>query len=277
MNIITTYSIIYDIVKNVGGDAVEVHSLAPIGSDPHQYDPLPADVQKTTDADAVFYNGLNLETGGAWFTSVIETAGKGGKDAPVFNVSEGVEPMYLKSDGNEGEEDPHAWLDVSNGIKYTENVKKALIQIDPDRKDVYEKNAADYIAQLENLHEDITEKMNDIPKEKRILVSSEGAFKYFSAAYGFEAHYIWEINSHNQGTPDQLKSIIDIIRAQDVKALFVESSVDPRSMETLSKETGIPIVGKIFTDSLGKPGDDGDTYIKMIEWNASMIYSGLKE
>jgi len=108
LKVITTYSIIYDIVKNVGGDAVAVESLSPIGSDPHQYDPLPADVQKTTDADIVFYNGLNLETGGAWFANMIETAGKSGKDAPVFKVSEGVEPMYLKSGGHDGEEDPHA-------------------------------------------------------------------------------------------------------------------------------------------------------------------------
>lgn len=276
IHVVTTYSVIYDIVKNIGGDAVEVQSLAPIGSDPHQYDPLPADVQKTTDADLVFYNGLNLETGGAWFTDLIETSGKSGDDAPVFNISEGVEPMYLKSDGNEGEEDPHAWLSVPNGIKYSENVKRALIKIDPDHQDLYEENAADYILQLEKLHEEITEKMNDIPKEKRILVSSEGAFKYFSDAYGFEAHYIWEINSHSEGTPDQLKAIIDVIREKNVKALFVETSIDPRSMETVSKETGVPIIGKIFTDSIGKPGEDGDSYIKMIEWNANMIYNGLK-
>ncbi|MEK3890517.1 metal ABC transporter substrate-binding protein [Bacillus sp. FSL K6-3431] len=277
INIITTYSVIYDIVKNVGGDAVEVHSLAPIGSDPHQYDPLPADVQKATDADIIFYNGLNLETGGAWFTDMIETAGKGGKDAPVFNISEDVKPMYLKSDGNKGEEDPHAWLDVSNGIKYTENVKKALVKVDPDNKELYEKNTADYIVQLEKLDEEISEKLKGIPDEKRLLISSEGAFKYFSAAYGFEAHYIWEINSHSEGTPEQLKAIVDIIREKNVKALFVESSVDPRSMETVSKETGVPIAGKIFTDSLGKPGADGDTYIKMVEWNADTIYKGLKE
>ena len=132
----------------------------------------------------------------------------------------------------------------------------------------------DYITQLEKLHEENIEKMNEIPQEKRILVSSEGAFKYFSDAYGFEAYYIWEINSHNEGSPEQLKAIVDTIREHDVKALFVETSVDPRSMETVSTETGVPIVGKIFTDSIGKPGEDGDTYIKMLEWNANMIYKG---
>ena len=142
LKVVTTYSVIYDIAKNVGGDAVEVESLAPIGSDPHAYEPLPADVQKTTDADAVFYNGLNLEAGGAWFAKMIETAGKAGEDDPVFLISEGVEPMYLQSGEDKGEEDPHAWLYVLNGIKYAENVKKALIKVDPDNKELYEKNAA---------------------------------------------------------------------------------------------------------------------------------------
>ena len=102
VQVVTTYSIIYDIVKNVGGDLVEIHSLAPIGSNPHEYDPLPVDVQKTTDADAVFYNGLNLEAGNSWFNKLMETAGKDGKDAPVFLMSEGVEAKYLTTEGNEG-------------------------------------------------------------------------------------------------------------------------------------------------------------------------------
>ena len=226
---------------------------------------------------SVFYNGLNLEEGNAWFNKLMETAGKSGEDAPVFRVSEGVEPMLLNSDEHKGEEDPHAWLDVRNGIKYAENVRDALKKIDPDHADTYDENADAYIAELEALHEEIIEKMNIIPEEKRILVTSEGAFKYFSAAYDFEAAYIWEINSHNEGTPEQLKRIIEIIKTEKVPALFLETSVDPRSMEMVSRETKVLIEGKIFTDSLGNPGDDGDTYIKMLKWNADMIYKGLSE
>ncbi|GIP31520.1 metal ABC transporter substrate-binding protein [Paenibacillus sp. J2TS4] len=275
LKVVATYSIIYDLVLNVGGDRVEVVSLAPVGSDPHEYDPLPADVKNTADADAVFYNGMNLEAGNSWFEKLLETTKKTGENAPVFRVSEGVEAKYLTSTGNEGEMDPHAWLNVRNGMKYVENIRDALIQIDPDHETEYKNNAGAYLAELEKLHEEAVDRFNEIPQDKRFLVTSEGAFKYFSEAYGFEAGYIWEINAENQGTPAQVKSIVDLIRNKDVPVLFVETSVDPRSMEMVSKDTGVPIGGQIFTDSLGAPGKDGDTYIKMMKWNIDTIYDGL--
>lgn len=277
VEVVTTYSIIYDIVKNVGGDHVEIHSLAPIGSNPHEYDPLPLDVQKTTDADAVFYNGLNLEAGNAWFDNLMKTAGKTGKDAPVFKVSEGVKAKHLTTKGKESEEDPHAWLDIRNGIIYAENVRDALIKVDPKHKEDYKKNAEEYISKLEELHQSAVESFNKIPKEKRLLITSEGAFKYFSEAYDFEAGYIWEINSENQGTPQQVSTVVDFIRSREVKVLFLETSIDPRSMEMVSRETGIPIGGKVFTDSLGKPGEDGDTYLRMMEWNIQTILTQLEK
>lgn len=274
---IATYSIIYDIVKNVGGNRVEVHTLAPVGSNPHEYDPLPKDVQLTTDADVVFYNGLNLEGGNSWFEKLLLTAGKTGIEAPVFRVSEGVKPKHLTSKGKESEEDPHAWLDIRNGIKYAENVKKGLIKVDPEHADVYEKNAKEYILKLEKLHDEAVQRFSEIPVEQRLLITSEGAFKYFCEAYGFEAAYIWEINAENQGSPEQVKTVVDFIRSKTNPVLFVETSLDPRSMEMVSNESGVPIFGKIFTDSIGKPGEDGDSYIKMMEWNINVILSGLTE
>ncbi|RDY70466.1 metal ABC transporter substrate-binding protein [Halobacillus trueperi] len=277
VQVVTTYSIVYDIVKNVGGDLVDIHTLAPIGSNPHEYDPLPEDVKKTTDADAVFYNGLNLEAGNAWFNKLMETAEKDSEDAPVFLMSDGVEAMYLTSEGSEGEEDPHAWLDIRNGIKYAENARDGLIKIDPENKEVYEKNAEEYIAELQALHDKAVEQFNEIPEEERVLVTSEGAFKYFSDAYGFQAEYIWEINQENQGTPEQITRIVDIINEKQITGLFLETSIDARSMEAVSEETDVPIMGDVFTDSLAEPGEEGDTYISMMESNINTIKEGLSK
>lgn len=277
LRVVTTYSILYDIVKNIGGDQIELYSLAPVGSNPHEYETLPLDVQKATDADMVFYNGLNLEAGNSWFDKLMNTAGKTGEDAPVYMMSEGVEPMYLTTKGKEGEEDPHAWLDVQNGIKYAENARDALIKEDPTHKEEYEKNAQAYISELETLHQEAIDQYSKIPKEKRVFVTSEGAFKYFSKAYDFQAEYIWEINQENQGTPSQITRVLDLIKQQQVQGLFLETSVDARSMEMVARETGMDIKGKVFTDSIGKPGEDGDTYIKMMQWNIDTIYKGLTE
>ncbi len=277
LQVVTTYSIIYDIVKNIGGNKVEIHSLAPVGSNPHEYDPLPKDLMKTTDADIVFYNGLNLEEGNSWFKKLLKSSNKSDKNSPVYMASKNVSPIYLESNGLEGETDPHAWLDIQNGIIYAKNIRDGLIKEDPKNKEYYQKNADEYIEKLEKLHSETIIALSKIPKEKRFLITSEGAFKYFSKAYNLQSGYIWEINSEGQGTPSQIKNVVDLINTKKVPVLFVETSVDPRSMETVSRETGAPIVGTVFTDSLGKPGEEGDTYYKMMEWNTKTIIEALNK
>lgn len=277
LQVVTTYSIIYDIVKHIGGDKVEIHSLAPVGSNPHEYDPLPKDLMKTTDADIVFYNGLNLEEGNSWFKKLLKSSNKSDKNSPVYMVSKNVTPIYLESNGLEGETDPHAWLDIQNGIIYAKNIRDGLIKEDPKNKDYYQTKADEYIAKLDKLHSETITALSKIPEEKRFLITSEGAFKYFSKAYNLQSGYIWEINSEGQGTPSQIKNVVDLINAKKVPVLFVETSVDKRSMETVSRETGVPIVGTVFTDSLGKPGEKGDTYYKMMEWNTKTIIEALNK
>jgi iron/zinc/copper transport system substrate-binding protein len=277
LKVVTTYSIIYDIAKQIGGDKVTIHSMVPIGANPHEYDPLPKDVMEMTDAGIIFYNGLNLEEGNSWFQKLLQTAGKDGQDAPVYKVSQGVQPIYLETKGLEKEPDPHAWMNIENGIKYAENIKNALIKEDPKNKAIYTANANKYIAKLQKLHDDTNRRIQQLPENKRFLISSEGAFKYFGEAYSIKTGYIWEINSENQGTPDQIQHVVNLIDKNRIPALFVETSVDKRSMETVAKETNVPIAGTIFTDSLGSPGKDGDTYLEMMKWNIDTIVNGLQK
>lgn len=274
LKFVATYSIIADMVENIAGDKADVYSMVPIGTDPHMYDPLPQDTRKVSEADLVFYNGLNLETGKGWFQSLLEVTGK---TNAAFAVTEEVIPQYLREKGKESQADPHAWLDVQNGIKYVDAIVKRIIDIDPDNREYYLQNQADYVAQLEELDNYAKLEVQKIPADKRVLVTSEGAFKYFSAAYGFEAAYIWEINTDNQGTPEQMNNIIKLIEQHQVPALFVETSVNPKTMETVSIETGVPIHSTIFTDSLAKKGTPGDTYIAMVKWNIDKIVEGLSQ
>lgn len=277
LQVVTTNSIIADITKNIAGDKIDLHSIVPVGKDPHEYEPLPEDVRKTSKADLIFYNGINLETGGnAWFTKLVKNANKI-ENKDYFAVSDGVEVIYLEGKGEEGKEDPHAWLNLENGIIFAKNIAKQLIAKDPANKETYEKNLADYTAKLEALDKEAKEKFNNIPADKKMIVTSEGCFKYFSKAYGVPSAYIWEINTEQEGTPDQIKTLVEKLRQTKTPSLFVESSVDDRPMKTVSKDTNIPIYAKIFTDSIAEEGQDGDSYYSMMKYNLDKIAEGLSK
>ena len=275
LKVVATNSIIADITKNIAGDKIDLHSIVPVGQDPHEYEPLPDDIKKTTQADLIFYNGINLETGGnAWFTKLVENA-KRVENKDYFAVSEGVEVIHLEGEGETGKEDPHAWLNLENGVIYAKNIAKHLIEKDPSNKDFYQKNLDDYVAKLEALDKEAKTKFDAIPEEKKMIVTSEGCFKYFSKAYNVPSAYIWEINTEQEGTPDQIRDLVKKLKGSKVPALFVESSVDDRPMKTISSETGIPIYAKIFTDSIAEEGQDGDSYYSMMKYNLDKISEGL--
>ena len=275
LKVVATNSIIADITKNIAGDKIDLHSIVPVGKDPHESEPLPEDVKKTSQADLIFYNGINLETGGnAWFTKLVKNANKE-ENKDYYAVSDGVEVIYLEGQSEKGKEDPHAWLNLENGIIYAQNIAKRLIEKDPDNKDTYEKNLKAYVEKLTALDKEAKEKFNNIPEEKKMIVTSEGCFKYFSKAYNVPSAYIWEINTEEEGTPDQIKTLVEKLRKTKVPSLFVESSVDERPMKTVSKDTNIPIYAKIFTDSVAEEGEEGDSYYSMMKYNLDKISEGL--
>ena len=277
LKVVATNSIIADITKNIAGDKIDLHSIVPVGQDPHEYEPLPDDVKKTSQADLIFYNGINLETGGnAWFTKLVQNAKKE-ENKDYYAVSDGVDVIYLEGQNEKGKEDPHAWLNLENGMIYAKNIAKQLSAKDPKNKDFYEANLKKYLEKLEALDKEAKQKFNNIPKEKKMLVTSEGCFKYFSKAYNVPSAYIWEINTEEEGTPDQIKALVEKLRKTKVPSLFVESSVDERPMQTVSKDTNIPIFEKIFTDSVAEPGQNGDSYYNMMKWNLDKIAEGLSK
>lgn len=276
LNVVVTNSILKDITENIAGDEINLHSIVPVGRDPHEYDPLPEDIQKATDADVLFYNGLNLETGGnAWFTKLMSNANKV-DNQDYFAVSDGVEILYLEGE-EAGKEDPHAWLNLENGMIYAQNIAQQLIAKDPDHAQIYRENLEEYLELLNELDQEAKEKFASIPEAQKLIVTSEGSFKYFSKAYDIPSAYIWEINTEEEGTPLQIRLLVDQLKASEVKALFVESSINPRPMQSVARDSGIPIYAEIFTDSVAESGNDGDSYYAMMKWNLDKIYEGLTQ
>lgn len=275
LDVVVTNSIINDMTKEIAGDRINLHSIVPVGKDPHDYEPLPEDVEESAEADLIFYNGLNLETGGsAWFTNLMENADKE-ENEDYFAVSQGVDPLYLEEGEDEGQQDPHAWLSLENGMTYVKNIEKQLSQKDPENADYYKENLDNYLNELSELDQEAKDKFNDIPEDEKMVVTSEGCFKYFSQAYDVPSNYIWEINTEEEGTPEQTKSLVDELKDSNVKALFVESSVNPNPMQSVSKDSGVPIYSEVFTDSVAEAGQDGDSYYDMMKWNIDHIHDGL--
>lgn len=274
LNVVVTNSILADMTQTIAGDKINLHSIVPIGQDPHEYEPLPEDIAKASAADLIFYNGINLEN--AWFIKMVKNAQKV-ENQDYFAASDGVEVIYLEGQSEKGKEDPHAWLSLENGIIYAQNIAKQLMAKDPKNKDVYQQNLDTYIQQLTALDEEAKLSFAAIPADKKLIVTSEGCFKYFSKAYDIPSAYIWEINTEEEGTPQQTRDLVQKLKAGPTPAaLFVESSVDDRPMKTISRETGIPIYAKIFTDSIANKGEDGDSYLAMMKWNLEKIAEGLQ-
>lgn len=277
LNVVSSFSILSDMIENIGGEYVNVHNLVPIGTDPHEYEPLPEDIKVASDADLLFYNGLNLEGGeNGWFFKLVKSVGK--SEDNIVEASEGVEPLYLADEEGNQEVNPHAFLSPKIGIQMTENIREALIEHMPENAEYFEQSAADYLKQLKEIDEEYAEGINSIPEENRIFMASEQAFQYMTKEYGLKEGYIWAIDTDENGSPDQIRQAIEFVKENQPKVLFIESNVDRRPMETISSETGVAIYEQsVLSDEIGKPGEAGDSYIKYLEYNLDVILNGLAE
>lgn len=295
VNAVATTSIIADLVKNVGGDRVSVRTLLPAGTDPHTFAPSPSDVQAVADAHILFENGLGLEE---WLAELTQNAGG---DRTTIVVSEGLTPITgfdeQDADAQAAEQrdqadsaasseptpdeqgaDPHMWQDVQYTIGYVENIRDGLKQVDPAGSSAYDSNAAAYIDQLKQLDTEIVQQVSEIPQERRKLITNHDTFGYFAKRYGFAVlgSVFENVSTEQEPSAQQIAELVQQIRAQGVTAIFTENTVNPRLAEQVANEAGIRVVTSLYTDALGEPGSDGDTYIKMMRSNVQQIVEVLK-
>ena len=268
--VVTTFTIIQDMAQNIAGDAATVESITKPGAEIHDYEPTPKDIVKAQSADLVLWNGLNLER---WFEKFFQNV----KDKPAVVVTEGIEPMSINEGPYTGNPNPHAWMSPSNALIYIENIKNALVKYDPQNKEIYEKNAALYAQKIKELDKPLREKLAQVPEAQRWLVTSEGAFSYLTRDYGFKEAYLWPINAEQQGTPQQVRKVIETVKANNIPVVFSESTISPKPAKQVAKETGAKYGGVLYVDSLSNKKGPVPTYIDLLNTTVSTIAKGFEK
>jgi manganese/iron transport system substrate-binding protein len=265
---VTTFTIIADMARNVAGDAADVVSITKPGAEIHNYQPTPGDLIAAQDADLILWNGLNLEQ---WFEQFLSNLG----DVPSVVVTEGIEPMGIGEGPYQGKPNPHAWMSPTDALIYVENIRKAFVAADPANEATYNANAAAYSAKITATVEPIRAAIAAIPEERRWLATSEGAFSYLTRDFGLKELYLWPINADQQGTPQQVRHVIDEVRANHVPAIFSESTISSKPAEQVARETGIKYGGVLYVDSLSEPDGPVPTYLDLLSVTTNTIAEGL--
>jgi len=272
----TTTNVITDLVENIGGDNVSVSGLMGPGVDPHLYRPSASDVKLLQNADIIFYNGLDLE---GKMGDIFVKIGKEGTS--VLAVSENIPPESLLTLENDGNFDPHIWWDVKLWAEAAKVVATGLKEYDPENSDKYEKNLSEYLNQLEILNSNNLIKINSIPQEQRVLVTAHDAFQYFGHTYGFEELSIQGWSTDSEAGIREIQNLADEISKRKIKALFVETSISPATIEALEaaiqdKGHDIVIGGELFSDAIGEKGTPEGTYVGAFTHNIDTIVKALK-
>jgi manganese/iron transport system substrate-binding protein len=266
--VVTTFTVIQDIAQNVAGTSAIVEAITRPGAEIHDYQPTPLDVVKAQSADLVIWNGMNLER---WFEPFFQNV----KNVPGIVASEGVSPMGIAEGPYTGKPNPHAWMSPSNALVYVDNIRKGLAKYDPANAEAYAKNAAAYAARIKAMDEPLRKRLAAIPEGQRWLVSSEGAFSYLARDYGLRELYLWPINAEAQGTPQQIRRVIDLVRKNKVPVVFSESTVSDKPARQVSKETGARYGGVLYVDSLSDARGPVPSYLKLLEVTVETIAKGF--
>lgn len=265
---VTTFTVIADMARNVAGDAAVVESITKPGAEIHNYAPTPGDIQRAQGAQLILWNGLNLEL---WFEKFFRNL----KDVPSVVVSAGVDPISISQGPYSGKPNPHAWMSPANALIYVDNIRDAFMKYDPANAATYVANASAYKAKIEAAVAPLRSELDAIPADKRWLVSSEGAFSYLARDFGLKELYLWPINADQQGTPQQVRKVIDAVRANKIPAVFSESTVSDKPAQQVARETGALYGGVLYVDSLSEADGPVPTYIDLLTVTTGTLEKGL--
>nr|WP_306263426.1 metal ABC transporter substrate-binding protein [Pararhizobium sp. IMCC3301] len=268
--VVTTFTVISDMAQQVAGDAALVQSVTKPGAEIHNYQPTPRDILKAQDADLVLWNGFGLEL---WFERFFRNL----RGVPSAVVSDGVEPIGIGSGPYEGKPNPHAWMSPVSALIYVENIRAALATHDPENAAVYNANAARYSATLDETLAPLRAQLAGIAPEKRWLVTSEGAFSYLARDLGFKELFLWPINADAQGSPQQVRAVIDKVRAENIPVVFSESTVSDKPARQVAAETGARYGGVLYVDSLSEADGPVPTFLDMLRVTVETVAKGFSD
>lgn len=268
--VVTTFTVIQDIAQNVAGDKAVVESITKPGAEIHDYQPTPKDIAKAQKADLILWNGMNLER---WFERFFENV----KGKPAVVVTEGITPIAITEGEYKNLPNPHAWMSSANALQYIENIRAALVKYDPKNAESYNQNAKVYAEKVKAIAEPLRQRLSVIPEAQRWLVTSEGAFSYLAQDYQLKELYLWAINAEEQGSPQQVKKVIDGVKANNIPVVFSESTVSDKPAKQVAKETGALYGGVLYVDSLSTKDGAVPTYLDLLKVTISTIIDGFEK
>ena len=265
---VTTFTVIADMARNVAGEFAIVESITKAGAEIHGYQPTPRDIIRAQNADLILWNGLNLEL---WFEQFFRNL----KDIPSATLTDGIEPMSIAEGEYLGKPNPHAWMGLTNALVYVDNIRNAFVTHDPDNADAYKANAKAYKRKIVDVIAPLKETVLAVPENKRWLVTCEGAFSYLIRDFEMKELYLWPMNADQQGTPQQVRKVIDAVRENDISAVFCESTVSQSPAQQVARETGVSYGGVLYVDSLTEADGPVPTYIDLLRVTSETIAVGL--